>query len=787
MLGCNKTQGIRLFVFSVITICGGIFSVPSPALAAIMPAYEAATGVSVGPKAPTAIAHDRWGLFYVVETAAHRLDIYSTHGIKTGHITGLNNPTSVAISRHGMIYVGSRGDGSVTIYDKRTLNPKGKLGAGNGEFEKPTAIAIDSKDRIYVADAKRGEIKVFSPDGALTFTFGSYGSGSGQFRHPVSILVKDYAEEILVLDFGNGLAGRVQIFDLNGNFKRSFTTIGARELPLVKPMGMVVDNHQRLYISDVFSSQIAVYNSKGVYLGGLSAAGTPIHNPLGMAYESTLGRLYIASLNSSQIVAFDLFDQRRMRRRANSPVRGTRSSAAESEASPRSDPPSEELPACQDNSGCNQTGKGTEPLAEYTLHATAGAGGKVDPAGKQQVAAGADLHFQITPNPGYRIASMQIDGMPINILAEHTFKNVRANHTLEVNFTAILEVGELQADHNWKRVTFRTPFIDPVLVTKPVTYNNSDPAVVRMRNLDQTGFEVRLQEWDYLDGIHDREKLNYLVMEQGRHTLSDGAQIEAGYINSTAANTFEHVAFQQPFEIKPIVTTSITSTNETDAVTGRIRRITPEGFDYRLQEQEINPRQHAHEQVAYIAWTPSTGTVDGLSFEVANADTPVNQRSQQQAFSSSFAQAPAFIADMQTMNGFDPANLRAHHAEPLGITLQVDEEQSKDTEIYHAKEHIGYLAFGVSLIETNTDYDSDGLPDADEINTYGTSALAQDTDGDGLADGDERLYWAAAWNLDHDGDGRINLLDRDADNDNYLDGAEHSAGSDPADPLSIPR
>ena len=789
MLSHNNVQRFRLFILSAIALCGGIYSIPSPALAAIMPTYEAATGVSIGPKAPTAIAHDRWGRFYVVETNANRLDIYDTHGVQSNRIGGLNKPLSIAISRSGLIYVGSKGSGSVTIYDKRTLNPLGKLGAGDGEFEKPTAIAIDNRNRIYVADADRGEIKVFSPKGTLAFSFGSDGTDSGQFRHPVSILVKDYAEEILVLDFGNGLAGRVQIFDLDGNFKRSFNTIGAQEVPLVKPIGMATDNHQRLYISDVFSSQIAVYDSEGLYLGGLSAAGAPVHNPLGMTYESALGRLYIASLNNSRIVAFDLSDRRQKRRGAGRTARGGRQPPAEGgTSSQEASSYTEGASTCPDSSsGCRQPGETTEPTSGYTLQAVAGTHGKIEPAGTLQVAAGSDAHFQITPAPGYRIASVKVDDQPVDILAEHTFANIRADHTLKVDFAAVLEVGELQVDHNWKRIAFRNPFIDPVVVAKPTTYNNADPAVVRIRNLDQTGFEVRLQEWDYLDGTHDREKLSYLAVEQGRHTLSDNVQIEAGYIDNATINSFSNTAFRQVFSVKPVVVTSITSTNEADAVTGRMRRITSAGFDYRLQEQELNPKQHAQEQVAYIAWTPSTGIVDGLSFEVANAGALINQRPQQQAFSSSFAQAPAFIADMQTTNGYDTANLRAHHAEPLGIVLQVDEEQSKDSEIYHAGEQIGYLAFGVSLVETDADYDGDGLTDADEIHIYGTSALAHDTDGDGLADGDERLFWAAAWNLDHDGDGVINLLDRDADNDNHLDGAEHSAGSDPADPFSTPR
>ncbi len=788
MLGRNNAQYLRLFILSAIAICGGIFSMPSLALAAVMPTYEAAAGVSVGPKAPTTIAHDRWGRFYVVETGANRLDIYDANGVQAGRIEGLNNPLAVAISRRGLIYVGSKGDGSVTIYDKRTLNPLGKLGIGDGEFEKPTAIAIDKRGRIYVADAKRGEIKVFSPKGTLNFAFGSDGTGSGQFRHPVSILIKEYTEEILVLDFGNGLAGRVQIFDLKGNFKRSFNTIGAQKLPLVKPIGMVADSRQRLYISDVFSSQIAVYDNEGTYLGGLAAAGAAVHNPLGMAYDSNLGRLYIASLNNSRIVAFDLFDQQRRRRGLGNPPRGKRQPSADTSASSQSDSTSTgNSPACPNSSNCNPTDKSIDPASKHTLRATAGAHGRIEPAGSQQVAAGSDLRFLITPNPGYRIVNMKLDGKPINISPEQIFTDIHADHSLEVDFAAILEVGELQLDHNWKRVTFRTPFLDPVVIAKPATHNDPNPAVVRMRNLDQSGFEIRLQEWDYLDGTHGREKLSYLVVEQGAHKLSDDVQIEAGYFNHATVQTHRRIAFKQAFNTKPVIVTSITSTNEADAVTGRVQKVGLAGFDYRLQEQESNRQRHASEQIAYIAWPPSAGIVGNLSFEVARASTLVDHRFQQLAFSSSFAHTPAFIADMQTTRGDDIANLRTRHAEPLSIELQVDEEQSRDTETNHVVEEIGYLAFAASLVESGSDYDGDGLTDAEEVNTYGSSALAPDSDDDGLTDGKEQRLWGAAWSLDNDGDGFINLLDRDADNDSYPDGAEHNAGSDPADPFSIPR
>jgi Bacterial TSP3 repeat/Fibronectin type III domain len=83
------------------------------------------------------------------------------------------------------------------------------------------------------------------------------------------------------------------------------------------------------------------------------------------------------------------------------------------------------------------------------------------------------------------------------------------------------------------------------------------------------------------------------------------------------------------------------------------------------------------------------------------------------------------------------------------------------------------------------DADGDGLSDIEEI-AYGTNPTRADSDNDGLSDGAEVAMWGAAWEDDADGDGIINLLDPDADDDGFLDGEEHSRGSDPADSDSMP-
>jgi hypothetical protein len=83
------------------------------------------------------------------------------------------------------------------------------------------------------------------------------------------------------------------------------------------------------------------------------------------------------------------------------------------------------------------------------------------------------------------------------------------------------------------------------------------------------------------------------------------------------------------------------------------------------------------------------------------------------------------------------------------------------------------------------DTDSDGILDEDEINIYGTDPDQSDTDNDGMLDGDELQYWGNKWNLDIDSDGVVNLLDTDSDGDGLADGNEVTNGNDPANPLNI--
>ena len=82
---------------------------------------------------------------------------------------------------------------------------------------------------------------------------------------------------------------------------------------------------------------------------------------------------------------------------------------------------------------------------KYTIKATAGAGGSISPSGNVSVREGGDQTFTITPDKGYAVANVKIDGKSIGAVKSYTFENVSSPHTIEAIFvkgTASVSTGD---------------------------------------------------------------------------------------------------------------------------------------------------------------------------------------------------------------------------------------------------------------------------------------------------------------------------------------------------------
>ena len=79
-------------------------------------------------------------------------------------------------------------------------------------------------------------------------------------------------------------------------------------------------------------------------------------------------------------------------------------------------------------------GGGSSGYSYYTIKTTAGAGGSISPSGSVSVREGRDQTFTITPDKGYAVSNVKIDGKSIGAVKSYTFENVRRTHTIEVIF-----------------------------------------------------------------------------------------------------------------------------------------------------------------------------------------------------------------------------------------------------------------------------------------------------------------------------------------------------------------
>jgi DNA-binding beta-propeller fold protein YncE len=96
----------------------------------------------------------------------------------------LSTGSAVVVAPNGEIYVADgHGEGTndrIVKFSKegKFITAWGKHGKGLGEFDTPHGIAVDSLGRVYVADRANNRIQIFEPDGKFVAEWKQFGRPS---------------------------------------------------------------------------------------------------------------------------------------------------------------------------------------------------------------------------------------------------------------------------------------------------------------------------------------------------------------------------------------------------------------------------------------------------------------------------------------------------------------------------------------------------------------------------------------------------------------------------------
>lgn len=203
-------------------------------------------------------------LIYKFDSTGELVTSWGSWGIGNGEFNYVRN---IALDSLGNIYTleGSSlgATNRVQKFDNNGnyITQWGSTGSGNGQFDSPYGIGIDSGNNVYIADTANNRIQKFDSNGNYISQFGSFGSGNGQFDQPRGIAI-DSNDDIFIADSSNS---RIQKFDSSSVYITQWGSVGTNPGEFNFPSRLFVDGTSNVYVLDQ-SSRVQKFNSVGAYI-----------------------------------------------------------------------------------------------------------------------------------------------------------------------------------------------------------------------------------------------------------------------------------------------------------------------------------------------------------------------------------------------------------------------------------------------------------------------------------------------------------------------------------------
>lgn len=278
--------------------------------------FGAGTGMFDNPR-DVAVAAD--GSIYVADTRNSRVVHLAADGTwldqTSGSGAGFSFPLGVSW-RAGLVYVADTGRDRVVVLDEQLVQQSTIVanGACTSIADNRDAQA-DAAGNVYVAGYKTNQVLVFGPGGECLRTWGSTGTAPGKFRTPYGVdLAQDPVTGKELVYVADGLNNRVQVFTRQGDLVGTFGSYGEPTVPgtltTTRRVAVARDGTGDVWVADLWGDRVERWARTAdgwvhaATIGAVMPPPTPtavFHEPRGTAYAPG-GDVWVTDTVHHQVV-----------------------------------------------------------------------------------------------------------------------------------------------------------------------------------------------------------------------------------------------------------------------------------------------------------------------------------------------------------------------------------------------------------------------------------------------------------------------------------------------------
>ena len=225
-------------------------------------------------------------------------------GVPIQTFGGFEATCGVAFNHAGEIVISAGNSVSVLTPNGTKLRSFGTCGSGPGQFLAPGGVAVDDEGNILVADANNHRIQKFTNDGQFLTSVGTNGTGPLQFRSPTDVAFNTHNKKVYVVDSGNH---RIQVLNSDLTFSNIIgEEYGTKDGEFAFPWGITCDSTGNVYVADSANNRIQVFTASGKFLRKFGCRGKEegkLNWPVGVAVDSR-GMVFVSEIDNNRISVF---------------------------------------------------------------------------------------------------------------------------------------------------------------------------------------------------------------------------------------------------------------------------------------------------------------------------------------------------------------------------------------------------------------------------------------------------------------------------------------------------